>query len=285
MSYKYECEIIRDLFPSYVDKLTSKRTCEAVEEHVLECQDCASILSRMMSPAQDSTLTTANDSQVNPDSSCDQQDRINYLKKYKKKMSTLTKVILIISLVCVLAVCGSVFLLVHLWNQDSKNTVTDISQYSEVLGKDGLYKQNYIGYNDIFPDSLPKSAEVENFLYEYYNPWDANYLGYLVYQCNAADYAREYQRLKSLTSTDKPQVYGLNGFPYELCAVYSDPYYGIIYALADSENHRFIYVDLEFCNYFTDIDYTTIIDANHLPFGFDAKPHNPTRVAFDAKYE
>ncbi len=156
----------------------------------------------------------------------------------------------------------------------------DIGQYETLLGKDGKYKHNYIGYNDIFPNKLPDSAEVEEFYYEYYNPWDANYLGYLVYQCEDEDYTEEYSRLKKLDRSENYNDYGEIVFPYELCAVYAD-HYGIIYGLADKENNRFIYMELEFCNYFTDIDYEEIVDEKYLPEGFNAKPGNATRKAFE----
>lgn len=156
----------------------------------------------------------------------------------------------------------------------------DIGQYETILGKDGKYKNNYIAYNDIFPDEMPDSAAVEAFYYEYYNPWDANYLGYLVYHCDAEDYMAEYERLKQIESSETYDDYGTLIFPYELCAVYASSY-GLIYALADNVNSRFIYVELEFCNYFTDIIYEDIVDEKYLPEGFDAKPGNPTRKAFD----
>ena len=35
---KIPCEIIRDLFPSYIDQLTSDKTNLAVEEHIKECK-------------------------------------------------------------------------------------------------------------------------------------------------------------------------------------------------------------------------------------------------------
>jgi hypothetical protein len=47
--------------------------------------------------------------------------------------------------------------------------------------------------------------------------------------------------------------------------------------LADEEENRLIYVEITFCNYFSEIDYEKIINKKHLPVGFDAKQGNPTR--------
>ena len=45
--------------------------------------------------------------------------------------------------------------------------VVDISRYEEILGENGKYKDNLVGYNDIFPDSLEKADQVEAFRYIY----------------------------------------------------------------------------------------------------------------------
>ena len=51
MNHKLPCELIRDLFPSYIDGLTSKVTNELVEEQVSECRSCREVLEDMKMPA------------------------------------------------------------------------------------------------------------------------------------------------------------------------------------------------------------------------------------------
>lgn len=169
---------------------------------------------------------------------------------------------------------GIIFLsfitLIVLMFQPEKDMVTDTRFYEDYIGKDGKYKDNYLPYNDIFPDSIPENAQVEDFRYFYYNPWDGNYMGYLVYTCDDETYAIEHDRLLNIESTERKYIYGATEFPYELCAVYASDY-GYIYALADENNKRFIYVELQFCNSFTDIDYEKYIDTKYLPTGFNAK--------------
>lgn len=46
---KYNCEMIRDLLPLYVDQVCSPSSAHAVEEHIRECNACASILGEMSS--------------------------------------------------------------------------------------------------------------------------------------------------------------------------------------------------------------------------------------------
>ena len=173
-------------------------------------------------------------------------------------------------------VIGVFFLLIlgfiGFWMYDSRVRTEDIGKYQEYIGKDGKYKENFDLYNDIFPDSIDKNVcEVEDFCYYYYNPWDPCYLGYLVYTCDEEFFEKEYQRLKELDSSEEPYPYGIKNFPYELCAVYTNRDYGFIYALADREQKKFAYVELQFCNGFTDIKYEKIIDAQYLPEGMDIK--------------
>lgn len=44
---KYNCEMIRDLLPLYVDQVCSPASAAAVEEHIRECNACASLLGEM----------------------------------------------------------------------------------------------------------------------------------------------------------------------------------------------------------------------------------------------
>ena len=158
---------------------------------------------------------------------------------------------------------------------DTREKVTNINKYEKYLGVNGVYKENYNTYNDIFPDEIPENVEVEEFCYYYYDPWDPCYLGYLVYTCDENVFKKEYERLINIPSSENKYIYGATEFPYELCAVYADEYYGYIYALADKDNKRLIYVELQFSNGFTDIDYQKYIDAKYLPTGFDITMENP----------
>lgn len=41
---KKECEIVKDLFPNYVEDKISDVTKKYVEEHIISCESCADIL-------------------------------------------------------------------------------------------------------------------------------------------------------------------------------------------------------------------------------------------------
>lgn len=53
---KYQCEIIRDLLPLYHDKVCSKASETAVEEHLEECGQCREIAEKLKNTAYDEKL-------------------------------------------------------------------------------------------------------------------------------------------------------------------------------------------------------------------------------------
>jgi hypothetical protein len=163
--------------------------------------------------------------------------------------------------------CGTVLL-------GEKYKTTNISNYSKYFGQDGQHN------NEIFPYKVPSSAKIEEFCYYYYDPFDPNYVSYLVYSCNDEDYKTEIDRLAKLDSSKNYLIYSATGFNYPVCAVYADSYKGYIYALTDKQYNKLIYVEINFCNYFSDIDYEKIIDNKYRPIDFDAKPGNPTQQGF-----
>ena len=52
-----KCEIIRDLFPSYIDGLTSKESNQAIEEHLEGCRECRRYLEEMQREIASEELT------------------------------------------------------------------------------------------------------------------------------------------------------------------------------------------------------------------------------------
>lgn len=71
MKHRLPCELIQDLFPSYIDGLTSDVTNELLEEHIKECPICCEILGQMQE-------TTAESIKF------EEKKEIDFLKKTKK---------------------------------------------------------------------------------------------------------------------------------------------------------------------------------------------------------
>ena len=92
MKNNIPCEMIKDVLPSYVDKLTSDVTNNLVEEHINECKDCKNILESM----QDSSIGNIGE---------DDKKEIDFLKKNRKKNTS----IIIGSVMVVIAILVVIF--------------------------------------------------------------------------------------------------------------------------------------------------------------------------------
>ncbi|MGN0266236.1 MAG: DUF4825 domain-containing protein [Lachnospiraceae bacterium] len=92
MSKKIPCEMIQDLFPSYIEELTSDVSNQLIEEHMEDCPDCRQVLKRMQDPA----VETEDDGN---------QKEIDFLKKEKRKR----KYLMIGSFLGALLLAGLIF--------------------------------------------------------------------------------------------------------------------------------------------------------------------------------
>lgn len=80
-----DCEVIKDLLPSYADKISSESSNKLVEEHLKKCKNCTNVLKNMNKEVDNEIIEN-------------QDEQIDYLKKYrmKKIKSNLIEVILLI---------------------------------------------------------------------------------------------------------------------------------------------------------------------------------------------
>ncbi|MCR5835566.1 MAG: DUF4825 domain-containing protein [Lachnospiraceae bacterium] len=82
MKNSIPCLIIRELFPSYIEGLTSEETNGYIEEHVEECNDCKKVLESMKEPMENGNGSVCRDNE--------EKKEIDFLKKtrsrYNKKI-------------------------------------------------------------------------------------------------------------------------------------------------------------------------------------------------------
>lgn len=180
-----------------------------------------------------------------------------------------------------LLTCSVLFSFLYLVSKNASVDVnTDITKYEDYIGENALdeYDNKWGMDESIFPEKITADMEIEDYKMVYYNPWDAQYLSYLVVEYDEADFEQEKERLQEYDSTEYLGYYGVTGFQdeYELLAMYADSYHGFVYALSDKED-TIIYVEIIFCNYYLDLEYEEYIDAKYLPVGFDATVDNPYR--------
>ncbi|MBR2290133.1 MAG: zf-HC2 domain-containing protein [Clostridia bacterium] len=88
---KNEHKLVQDLFPSYIDGLTTQETNEYIEEHLETCEECKKILEDMKTKLQEENHTDLNDKKV------------QYAKKVNKKLKILSLVgwLILIAIVAV----------------------------------------------------------------------------------------------------------------------------------------------------------------------------------------
>lgn len=76
MSGKLKCEVVRDLLPLYVEKLTSEVTSHEIESHIEHCIGCKEALDCMQEPEVIKEAET--------------KKEVNHLKKWRRKSATMS---------------------------------------------------------------------------------------------------------------------------------------------------------------------------------------------------
>lgn len=98
---KVSCNIIKDLLPNYIDKLTSKETNELIENHLAECERCREAYNKMNSDI---------------DIHCDiNYEEVTYMKKIHKKFIIMsTCIVILIAIICAITF-GMKFITTHVF--------------------------------------------------------------------------------------------------------------------------------------------------------------------------
>ena len=217
------------------------------------------------------------------------ENLIRILKEYKQ-MKKVKNVLTIISVVLLglfatliaylILGAAALGLMSYGFLSEKPVVTTDPAKYSSVIGSEakGDYSEKWGMDEAIFPEKLTSNMTVNDFKMVYYNPFDAQYLSYLVVDYDKTAYAAEIARLEGLGIEEYTGFYGATGFRCDqhLVAMNADPYQGFIYAITDDED-TIVYVELIFCNYYFDLTYTDYMDAGYLPLGFDATDDNSYR--------
>lgn len=106
-----DCEIVKDLFPSYLGNILSNETENFVNEHISDCSQCQEILQNMKKDKTNNEM--------------DQNDQIevDHLKKYRNRMRLLK--ILLISIVVLIVLLISIFAIRYNYNTNIMNKVSN----------------------------------------------------------------------------------------------------------------------------------------------------------------
>ena len=273
---KYPCNLIKDLLPLYHDQVSSQESSEAVEEHLKECSECKQYYEKMC--GSDAIEPLAYDQEMSMKTA---ESYKQVKKKNRRRVVIVVLIAVVLLLVCMIAVMGFAMASMGLLSVAAPiqvhDNIAEYTRYRKGEAADKDFRSKWGMDESIWPEQITDDMKVVDYILVYYNPWDAQYLGYLEVDYDSASYAAEVERLKEYESTDYIGYYGVTGFEnYELLAIYADAYYGFVYALTDGRD-TIIYVEAIFCNYFMDLDYSEYVPTEYLPEGFDATKDNAYR--------
>ena len=97
---KIPCEVVRDLLPLYVDRLTNETTNELIREHLRECPECRKIFASMQG------------GDPLPEESTKEEKEIDFLKKNKKRNRRIMLFSILGALLLLVSVLGVRFFLI-----------------------------------------------------------------------------------------------------------------------------------------------------------------------------
>lgn len=158
----------------------------------------------------------------------------------------------IFSLYILFQIGGLFFVLSILWADltfSKKYTYTDVENYTNYIGVncEDEYSGKWGMDESIFPEKITDSMKVDEFSFTYYNPWDAQYVGYLTVTYSQEECETELERLYQKDHDQYKGLFNVSGEPenYSILAIDSDRDFGLVYAIKpDSEGTSITYVEV-----------------------------------------
>lgn len=207
----------------------------------------------------------------------------------KKKKKVMIIIICICVLILVLSIGGVVMVNRFIGSLNQVEINTDITRYNKYMdfGKKNADEAYYKWGMDesIWPKKITDSMNIKDYKMVRNQSFDTEYIGYLVINYSEDDYKRELKRLKKYDSAEYLGVYEVTGAPkgYDLLAIHTNKEKsGFVYALG-SKNQEIVYIEIIFCNYFMDTDYTKYLPSEYVLSSFNVSNNNKTRKEFEAK--
>lgn len=135
MKNKLPCEVVRDLFPSYIDNLTSDVTNGLIEDHLSECDSCRRDLEAMKDPSAEPV-------------DLKEIQEIDFLKKARKrtKRITLGSILAAVAAVLILLAVKSFFIGSDLYGE---YVACDVEVNGNVLTLSGTVYDESLGISKI----------------------------------------------------------------------------------------------------------------------------------------
>ena len=104
---KNECNLVQDLLPNYIEKLTNEKTNMFIEKHIGECEQCQRIL-RQMNNIPEATIKKL------------RNKKANYLKKYNINLKFLQVILIIIIIIFIGDIARKYIITNNLYNKSEQ---------------------------------------------------------------------------------------------------------------------------------------------------------------------
>ena len=159
MKNEKECNIIRDLLPNYIEKLTNNDTNEFIEKHIENCKKCNDLLKNYKT-----------ENKVNEDDKI----FINYAKKFNLKFNILKYIIIIIILVLIVITINKAIIINNLISKSNsyEKSTNYYSKYYQYTENEITIIDSY-NYNNIYFRTLKninrKTGENTLIIKEFYD--------------------------------------------------------------------------------------------------------------------
>lgn len=107
MNEKRNCKIVQDLLPNYIEKLTNEESNDFIQAHLKECKECKRILEDMQKD-------------LNVGTNKNEKSKVNYIKKYNRKLKSLKIILLIILAIFLIRTGRNMIIMANLTNKANK---------------------------------------------------------------------------------------------------------------------------------------------------------------------
>ena len=139
MKESLECEIVRDLLPNYIEKLTSEKTSKFIKEHLETCEECRKIYESMNV-----------DLNIKENGDIDNKKKVKIFKKVNKRIKILQAIIIAIIVIYLGIYAKNLVILNKMVDLSESNNFSNYYQKSMITNKRSSYKSEYYQNNDNF---------------------------------------------------------------------------------------------------------------------------------------
>lgn len=216
---KYECNIVQDLLPNYIEKLTSENTNEYITKHLLECEQCSNIHNKLNNMSDNDDVK--------------KEQFVNYSKKFKIRFNLLKWIVIFILLIFIGNIIRNIIIIESLSSKGEKykNATNYYSLYQQYDENNYCVIESY-NYNNKYYRTMKNIEKVSGEIFFAEEKFDGEKV--VFYSKNADGYEGTIEQDEGALMPVEPRSYLLEDNDiitkirnYILCEIQSVTYNGI----------------------------------------------------------